>query len=177
MLNMFRFGFTVVLMLCMSTLVAANSFADSKGKVGKKSTASVTPMRTANDTLTKIVDSMRLPAPLGHHVVAYYFHGNVRCATCLKLEAYSKEAIDRAFGDALKAGSLDWQVVNTDSTQNEHYLEDYQLFTKSIILSDMHNGKQTRWKNLDKIWELVGNKAQFHAYIQDEVRMFLDTTK
>ena len=33
--------------------------------------------------------------------VAYYFHGNMRCATCRKLEAYSEEAITKGFAEDL----------------------------------------------------------------------------
>ena len=37
--------------------------------------------------------------------VAYYFHGNFRCATCRKLEAYSEEAITKGFVDQLASGT------------------------------------------------------------------------
>ena len=30
-------------------------------------------------------------------VVAFYFHGNVRCATCKKIEAYADEAVQQGF--------------------------------------------------------------------------------
>ena len=33
-------------------------------------------------------------------VVAFYFHGNVRCATCRKIEAYADEAIHSSFAAA-----------------------------------------------------------------------------
>lgn len=112
-----------------------------------------------------------------HQVVAYYFHGNVRCATCRRIEEYTQEAIDSAFGDQVKSGLLAWRVVNTDSAQNEHYLEEYELYTKSVIVSDLHAGKETRWKNLEQIWLLNGDKAEFVKYIQTEVTAYLDSTK
>jgi hypothetical protein len=129
---------------------------------------------TSTDAASVSGDSV---AAVPHKVVAYYFHGNVRCATCRKIEAYTGEAIDSGFAAELKSGLLEWHAINTDSSQNEHYLEDYQLYTKSVILSDLHHGKQTRWKNLDKIWTLTGDKSDFMKYIQDEVRILLDSTK
>jgi hypothetical protein len=133
------------------------------------------------DTLSKSAeptkgspDSVKTPA---HQVIVYYFHGTKRCATCLKLEAYTTEAVDSAFADQLKSGALVFRVVNTDSTGNEHFTEEYQLYTKSVILSDLHQGKQTRWKNLEKIWDLVDDHEAYLAYIRDEIRPFLDDTK
>ncbi len=118
-------------------------------------------------------DSSGASVPSVHQVLAYYFHGTRRCSNCIKIEAYTKEAIDSTYGAALKDSSLIWQVVNTDEEANNHYLNDYQLYTKSVILVDMHDGKQIRWKNLEKVWQHLGDKEAFKKYIRDEVALFL----
>lgn len=105
--------------------------------------------------------------------IAYYFHGNRRCTTCKKLEAYSSEAIELAFVKEVKNGTLEWRAVNYDDEENEHFLKDYQLYTKALILSREVDGKELDWKNLDKIWELVGDKDEFIIYVQNETRAFL----
>lgn len=105
----------------------------------------------------------------GAHIVAYYFHGTFRCPTCHKLEQYSKEAIETNFKDALASGKLEFKVVNVEDKGNEHYGNDYQLYTKSLILSLVKDGKQIKWINLDKIWEYVGNKQRFIDYVKSGV--------
>lgn len=110
-------------------------------------------------------------------VIAYYFHGNFRCATCRKIEAYTQEAIAGDFTNVLKDSELDWRVINVDEPENEHFIQDYQLTTRSVVLVEMINGKQKRWKNLNRIWDLVGNKAGFQQYIQDETNAFLENTE
>jgi hypothetical protein len=105
----------------------------------------------------------------GAHVVAYYFHGSFRCPTCHKLEQYSKEATEVNFKDALRSGKLEFKVVNIEDKGNEHYGSDYQLYTKSLILSLVKDGKETRWVNLDKIWEYVGNKERFIDYVKSGI--------
>jgi len=106
-------------------------------------------------------------------VVAYYFHGDFRCPTCYKLEQYSKEAIETNFKDALTSGKLEFKVVNAEDKGNEHFVNDYQLYTKSLVLSLVKDGKEIKSKNLIKIWEYVGNKQRFFEYVTSEVQDFL----
>ena len=175
--NIFRVGVIVAVAFVMSICNFESFAADSDDQAATATAKASIQTQTTDDSSLLRADSAKASANLSHRVVAYYFHGNVRCVSCRKIEAYTNEAIDSAFGAALKSGALEWKVVNTDSAQNEHYLQDYQLYTKSVILSDLHNDKQTRWKNLEKVWELLGNQAKFHMYIRDELRMFLDSTK
>ena len=111
------------------------------------------------------------------HVVAYYFHGTFRCPTCHKLEQYSKEAIEINFKDALASGKLEFKVINVEDKGNEHYTKDYQLYTKSLILSLVKEGKETKWINLDKIWEYVGTKEIFIDYVKSGIADLLKDTK
>ncbi len=108
-----------------------------------------------------------------HKIIAYYFYSTKRCATCLKIEKYSHESIENGFANALKDGRLEWRMVNTDFEENEHFIDDFQLYTKSLILVEMQNGKQIRWKNCEKVWELLHDKDAFQSYVQSEVRAFL----
>jgi len=105
----------------------------------------------------------------GAHVVVYYLHGTFRCSTCYKLEQYSKEAVETNFKDALASGKLEFKVINVEDKGNEHYTKDYQLYTKSLILSLIKDGKETKWINLNKIWEYVGNKERFIDYVKSGV--------
>jgi hypothetical protein len=107
-------------------------------------------------------------------VVSYYFHGNMRCMTCRTIEAYTKEAIDTKFTEALKDGHLEWQVINVDESGNEHFVKDFQLVTRSVVIAEIVDGKRTRWKNLQRVWDLVRNKPAFLKYIQDETRAYLE---
>lgn len=126
-----------------------------------------------DSTLTiTTVDSTSVPAR--DRIVAYYFHGNQRCATCYKLEEYSREALETGFATELTDSLLAWQPTNYDLDENKHYIDDYKLFTKALVLSRVRDGKEIAWRNLDKIWELVGDKKKFLAYVQLETRSFLD---
>ena len=109
----------------------------------------------------------------GHKVIACYFHGTRRCPTCRKIEAYTTESIKTAFAEQLKSGRLEFHVVNVDEPQNKHYIYDYNLTTKSVVLAYYLNGEQTRWKNLQRVWQYVVNKQTFMDYIENETKDYL----
>ena len=97
--------------------------------------------------------------------------------TCGRLESYSQEAMSTGFAEQLKDSSIIWRVENFEQEGNEHFAKKYQLYSQSLILSRQHNGKETEWKSLDKIWQLVGNKEKFITYVQAEVQTFLNPTE
>lgn len=100
----------------------------------------------------------------------YYFHGTTRCTTCKTIEAYAHETIATAFAADLKAGSLEWKVVNVDEPATQHFVRDYQLYTRSVVIVDAKDPK--RFKVLDRVWQLVGDKAAFQRYVEQEIRAF-----
>lgn len=112
--------------------------------------------------------------PSANTVVVYYFYTNARCPTCHKLEKYTEESVTTSFADLIKKGVVQFKAINTDEKANEHFLKDYQLFTKSVIVSQLHDGNQVRWKNLSKIWELVGDKDSYIKYVKDEIQGYIE---
>ncbi|MFH1847181.1 MAG: nitrophenyl compound nitroreductase subunit ArsF family protein [Candidatus Omnitrophota bacterium] len=110
-------------------------------------------------------------------VIVYYFHGIYRCMTCNAMEAYSKEAVETNFKDELNSGTLEFESINVEDKANEHFVEDYGLYTKSLILSRVVAGEEVESKNLDKIWEYSRNKNRFITYITEELNEFLEEEK
>jgi hypothetical protein len=103
----------------------------------------------------------------------YYFHGNQRCATCKKIEALTKKTLEEGYAEQLKNGSLELQVVNVDISSNEHFVKDYELAVRSVVLSRLEGGKETNWRRLDKVWQLVHDEAAFAAYLREEISLLL----
>lgn len=114
--------------------------------------------------------------PQNAKVIAYYFHGTFRCTTCRTIEKYSKEAIEHYFPDELKSGKLEFKPLNVEEAQNRHYIQDYQLFSRALVISLVKENKEANWKNLTDIWNLVRDKDKFFQYVKDEVEKFLKET-
>ncbi len=114
------------------------------------------------------------PKTQANKIIAYYFHTTYRCVTCQRIEAYSKEAIDSGFARELSAGKLEFRPVNVQLAENRHFIQDYQLSTKSLVLVRMKDGSQLEWTNLSRVWELTGDHEAFLGYVQQGIRSYLD---
>lgn len=108
-----------------------------------------------------------------HHIIAYYLHGDTRCPSCLKIEKYADAAVHEQFARELAEGTLEWRVVNYDQPENRHYWDDFQLEVKTVVLADLVEGEQVRFKRLDGVWDLLDDQQAFTDYIVTEVRQYL----
>jgi len=145
---------TIVLLLFVAVSVvylAANFYQTGAGR------DFMTPVKDANS--------------LG--IVVYYIHNNTRCINCIRFEKYTKDVINDVFAEQVKEGKLGFRMANYEESGNRHYVDDYKLVTKAVIVAKMNNGMQTEWKNLTKIWELVNDETAFKKYITDEVADYL----
>jgi hypothetical protein len=140
--------------------------------------AGTTDLKTGVDSTTAKTDTAavaKTETPAVKDVVfASYFHGDVRCPTCIKLQSYSSEAILTGFEKEVKDSLVVFREVNWDREENAHFVDDYQLFTKALILSRVRDGKEIAWTNLDSIWQYVGDKDKYVKYVQTHARAFVD---
>jgi hypothetical protein len=106
-------------------------------------------------------------------LTVYYFHSTFRCPTCRKIESMTASAVQKFFSAELAAHRMTWKPVNIEVQENRHFVDDFKLFTKSVVIVDAKNGKMVRWKNLDRIWELVRDETAFTSYIKNEIAGYL----
>lgn len=105
--------------------------------------------------------------------VAYYFHATARCVTCRKIEQLSAEVINNSFSSELKSGNLEFRSVNMEEEQNQHFVEDFKLYTRSLVIVRYSGDKVEEHKNLTRVWELVHSPQQFGEYVRTEIGKFM----
>jgi hypothetical protein len=157
------------------TVFMACQAAQSKPRTKSQKQASTE--QTASKTVktdTGKIDTGETPVISDRKIIVYYFHGNMRCHTCYNLENYAKLVVESDFQDAVKNGKLEWKTVNVETAGNEHFSNDYKLYTKSVIVSTVVGGKEVSWKNLDQIWQLIHNEPEYNDYIGREVKACLE---
>lgn len=110
-------------------------------------------------------------------VIVYYFHRTARCPSCELLEEITRDAVEIGFAEELENGKVSMKAINVDNEDNEHFVNDYGLSVQSVVLSQVVNGKEKRWKNLDRIWTLLEDQGQLWVYLQKEIQSFLKEPK
>lgn len=112
-----------------------------------------------------------------HTIVVTYFTSNARCKTCLKIEKLTHETIEKNFTKELASKAIVFQTINFDKPENKHYIKDYGLAFKTVVVSAHTNGKEVQWDKYDKVWSLVDTPEKFSAYLDDGIRQHLPTKK
>lgn len=111
--------------------------------------------------------------PANAELIVYYLSEGKDCTTCEHLDAYTREAIETYFAGDLASGRIVWRTADMDRPEHKHFVSDYILFTKSIVLVRVQDGIETDYKNLRGIWHRVYDKPAFIEYIRSEVEDFL----
>ncbi|MFP4521135.1 MAG: nitrophenyl compound nitroreductase subunit ArsF family protein [Fibrobacterota bacterium] len=107
-------------------------------------------------------------------VDVYLFHGSYRCRSCNLMEELTLEVIDERLAREKKNGSVRFSHVNVEKDENRHFIDKYKISSISIIVSKKSGGKETKWKNLDKVWTLLGNNEKFKEYVLAEIETYLE---
>ena len=106
-------------------------------------------------------------------VVVFYLHRSERCPTCVSIETCAKATVNSRFAEPLEAGTLHWLMVNCDEPQNGHFRKDFQIVPPVVVLVEMKDGKQGRWRSLLECMERSGDEADLTDYLQKEIEEFL----
>lgn len=167
----------VVLLVFVVTAVVALLVREVRGRktqtLGTQTTVSTPSAPSPSDSgVISTTGETSIPVT---GVVAYYFHTTARCTSCLTIEKWTAEAIQTAFVTQLVDGTLTWRVVDVEDTANAHFIEDYQLVSKSVVLVRYTNGKPGKWENLQKVWQLLSDQTTFQDYVTSSTRSFLET--
>lgn len=106
--------------------------------------------------------------------IAYYFYTSKRCKSCYRLEDWAETTIKDHFQQEIEDGRLDWRTVNVDKPENKHFTKDFNLYTKSVVIVEQNDGETLRWKNLDKVWQLLRDKKKYTDYVNNEIQAFME---
>jgi len=102
-----------------------------------------------------------------------YFHTTVRCESCLKIEEHIFNTIKDVFEKEQKDNLITVKSIDFWEEGNEHFEKAYKFDTQTLILSKKVNGKEVKWKNLDKIFDYAGNYLHFQKYLKEEIESFM----
>jgi len=107
-------------------------------------------------------------------VVVYYFHGNKRCQTCNRMESLATLAIDEGFADRQRAGTVLFKPVNIETDATRHFVTDFEMTNRCVVMVERKNGKDHGWRRLDEVWAKISDDTEYKAYITENLTACLD---
>ena len=109
----------------------------------------------------------------GPVVTVTYFTTRVRCASCMRIEEWTRQAVDSRFADEVASGRVSFRMIYFDNRANAHYVQDYQLVTKSVVVSESLDGREQGWVNLQDVWLLLRDQQAFTDHVAEAVNAYL----
>jgi len=106
--------------------------------------------------------------------VVYYFYTYTRCSSCKAIEEYTREAVETRLTPGYKDWNVEFRGVNIEEEPNAHFVQDYFLNSKAVVVRKFAGEKALNYRRLDKIWQLLGDKNAFMGYVVDETHKLLD---
>ncbi|MFC1462635.1 nitrophenyl compound nitroreductase subunit ArsF family protein [Verrucomicrobiota bacterium] len=104
-------------------------------------------------------------------VIVYYAHANIRCTTCNRIEAMTKQVVETRFADDLAAGRLEWRTANFQ--EDEEMAKRYDVVSSGVVIVKTAGGKELDFAKLDEVWSLNKQPEQFSAYIGNAIAKYL----
>ncbi|MGZ0654709.1 nitrophenyl compound nitroreductase subunit ArsF family protein [Coraliomargarita sp. W4R53] len=111
---------------------------------------------------------------VSERVTVTYFTSDVRCVSCKKIEALTRETLQERFADAMTSGALVFETHNIDRPENQHFVEDYQLSFKTVVIAKASATQDTiRWQRMDDVWSYLNQPETFKDYLDAGIREIL----
>jgi uncharacterized protein YfkK (UPF0435 family) len=130
--------------------------------------------QSASPSAQSVAATQGSPQPVQDGVIVYLFHGNVRCPTCLAIEATTKEVLKTRFAETLQSGKVIVKELNYEEPANKDYIQKYQLIAPTVVMVKIEKGRETHFENLMDVWQLVGEKERFSRFIESNLQKLLD---
>lgn len=98
-----------------------------------------------------------------------YFTTDVRCISCKTIEQLTLASVERLQQNPDLTGRVYFQTLNLDRPENRHFIEEYELSFKTVVVSHTDSDDVTHWIKLDDVWKNLQNPDAFHDLIETEV--------
>lgn len=134
-------------------------------------------LRNGGSELTEIsetVSNAQAEAERFGSVTVTYFTTDARCVSCRKIEAFTRLAVETNFPDQLVKESLTFETINVDRPENKHFIRDYEIAFKTVVIAYTDSEGNPQFRKMDKVWELLPDQEAFERYIASAVQEAID---
>jgi len=81
-----------------------------------------------NDSLATTVDSIS-----ANTIQVYYFHGSIRCHTCVSVEENTHQYLKDLFPQKIDEGDIIFKSINIDENERPDLVKKYQIYAQTLL--------------------------------------------
>ena len=113
------------------------------------------------------------PSTTGIEVI--YFFGKQRCSSCVAMEKFAKEAVDSAFADKTKDGSIIFKKVDITTPDGEKLADLFEVSSSSLFIVNNNPDNPEKVDMTAFGFRNARNNRQVYKQgIIDQINKFLD---
>lgn len=104
-----------------------------------------------------------------------YFFGKQRCSNCVAMEKFAKEAVDSAFADKIKDGSIIFKKIDITTPEGEKIADLFEVSSSSLYIVDNNpNNPEKVDMTAFGFRNAKNNRQVYKQGIIDQINKFLD---
>lgn len=88
------------------------------------------------------------------------------------MERFTQSTVTDGYADDCAKGTVRFLSLNTDDLVNAHFIDDFHLTMKLVVLAEERDGTVVRFAHLVRAWDELKDEAGFKAYIIDSLATF-----
>lgn len=111
---------------------------------------------------------------INKRVTVYYFHGSMRCESCLFIEVVAEGTLRAEFPGELASGTLLWCPLDVGLPKNSHFVADFGLASNELVVVLEQAGTNLSWEKIPDLWELAADPTRLSHRLRDVVVKSLD---
>lgn len=115
--------------------------------------------------------------PFQNGVLILQFHRTQRCKFCLNMEKHTNETLNTYFQDDLRDENIVFRTVDMELPRYKSLVKKYDLFTSTLVLVDVAEGIESRWKIVTEAWYLTNKNQKFIEMFRAELLEFREGRK
>lgn len=66
-------------------------------------------------------------------IQVYYFHGSIRCETCVSVDENTHQYLKELFPDSMESGDIIFKSINIDKNERPDLVEKYQIYGQTLL--------------------------------------------
>ena len=66
-------------------------------------------------------------------IFVYYFHGSIRCHTCVSVDENTHKYLNELFSDAIKKGKIKFYSINIDKNERADLVKKYKIWGQTLL--------------------------------------------